>query len=108
MCCDYNIVEPLTARETQVLELVCEGMTNREIAAALVVSPKTVENHVNHILSKLGVSNRHRAAVHAFTCGLVSLPLSENTHDGDVRLCYTHPYGHHCPKEQPHVQNRTD
>ena len=55
MCCDYNIVEPLTARETQVLELVCEGMTNREIAAALVVSPKTVENHVNHILGKLGV-----------------------------------------------------
>ena len=88
MCMDYSITEPLTAREIQVLELVCEGLTNREIAEHLVLSPKTVENHVNHILSKLAVANRRRAAVQAFRSGLVTIGSRETPHDNQVRVCH--------------------
>ena len=53
---------PLTARERQVAALVVEGMTNREIAARLVVSKRTIDAHVEHILSKLGFSSRLQVA----------------------------------------------
>jgi len=49
---------PLTAREQQVAALVSRGMTNREIAEELVIAQRTAETHVEHILSKLGFSNR--------------------------------------------------
>ncbi|MEE6261664.1 helix-turn-helix transcriptional regulator [Plantactinospora sonchi] len=52
----------LTRRERQVAELVREGLTNREIAAALVVTEKTVEMHLSHVFAKLGVRNRVRLA----------------------------------------------
>ena len=52
----------LTAREAEVLNLLARGYTNREIAAALVISVKTVSVHVSHILRKLGVPNRLEAA----------------------------------------------
>ncbi|MEU7957179.1 helix-turn-helix transcriptional regulator [Micromonospora humida] len=52
----------LTRREQQVAELVREGMTNREIAAVLVVTEKTVEMHLSHVFAKLGVRNRVRLA----------------------------------------------
>ncbi|MEV4847586.1 AAA family ATPase [Micromonospora matsumotoense] len=52
----------LTRRERQVAELVREGMTNREIAAVLVVTEKTVEMHLSHVFAKLGVRNRVRLA----------------------------------------------
>jgi DNA-binding CsgD family transcriptional regulator/tetratricopeptide (TPR) repeat protein len=52
----------LTAREAEVLKLVARGYTNREIAATLVISVKTVSVHVSHILRKLGVPNRLEAA----------------------------------------------
>jgi DNA-binding CsgD family transcriptional regulator len=52
----------LTARETEVLNLVARGCTNREIAATLVISVKTASVHVSHILHKLGVPNRLEAA----------------------------------------------
>ena len=52
----------LTPREAQVLNLLARGYTNREIAAALVISVKTVSVHVWHILRKLGVPNRLEAA----------------------------------------------
>jgi DNA-binding CsgD family transcriptional regulator len=62
----------LTAREVEVLALVGEGLTNRQIAAILFISPKTAGLHVSHILSKLNVANRtqaaevaHRARLHA-------------------------------------------
>jgi predicted ATPase/DNA-binding CsgD family transcriptional regulator len=53
---------PLTVRERQVAALVVEGLTNREIAARLVVSKRTIDAHVEHILAKLGLSSRVQVA----------------------------------------------
>ncbi|MEV5649519.1 LuxR C-terminal-related transcriptional regulator [Nocardia sp. NPDC052254] len=52
----------LTARETEVADLVAIGMTNKQIAAKLVLSPRTVEGHVEHVLNKLGLSRRGELA----------------------------------------------
>ena len=53
--------EDLSPREAQVAQLVGRGMTNRQIATALVISERTAQNHVQHILLKLGMSNRARS-----------------------------------------------
>jgi DNA-binding CsgD family transcriptional regulator len=53
---------PLTARERNVASLVADGLTNRQIAEKLVVSERTAENHVQHILGKLGLTNRVQVA----------------------------------------------
>jgi DNA-binding NarL/FixJ family response regulator len=63
--------EPLTLRERDVLALVARGQTNRAIAAALSVSVGTVKIHVEHILAKLGVTDRTQAAVHALEHRLI-------------------------------------
>ncbi|MDQ5853948.1 MAG: response regulator transcription factor [Chloroflexota bacterium] len=63
--------ERLTPREQEVLRLLAQGKTNREIAAVLVLSPGTVKIHVERIIAKLGVSDRTQAAVRAVTLGLV-------------------------------------
>lgn len=52
----------LSAREREVLRLLAEGLTDREIASALSISPRTVESHVSSLLRKLGVRNRAEAA----------------------------------------------
>jgi DNA-binding CsgD family transcriptional regulator len=59
--------QPLTARETEVARLVATGATNREIAQALSIAPKTVAAHVEHILTKLGASRRAQIATWAAT-----------------------------------------
>lgn len=53
---------PLSAREYTVASLVADGLTNREIAARLVLAPKTVSAHVEHILAKLGMARRSQIA----------------------------------------------
>ncbi len=67
------LVEPLTPRETQVLELLADGLSNKAIAAALGVSDETVKFHLGSILGKLGASNRTDAVRLALKRGLVML-----------------------------------
>ncbi|HZW03489.1 MAG TPA: response regulator transcription factor [Anaerolineaceae bacterium] len=62
--------EPLTERELEVLRLLATGATNREIARQLVLAEGTVKNHVTGILTKLGVSDRTRAALKARELGI--------------------------------------
>ena len=64
--------ERLTPREREVLELVVRGQTNREIAHGLGMGLGTVKAHVEHIIAKLGVSDRTQAAVRAVELGLIS------------------------------------
>jgi DNA-binding NarL/FixJ family response regulator len=60
----------LTPRETEVLRLVVEGLTSRQVASRLVVSPRTVENHVQRVLRRLGLPNRAALVRHAVEKGL--------------------------------------
>jgi DNA-binding NarL/FixJ family response regulator len=64
--------ETLTDRETEVLRLLAEGRSNKEIARKLQIGEKTVKTHVSNILSKLGVQSRTQAALYAVHVGLVS------------------------------------
>ena len=63
--------DPLTARETQVVKLIAEGHTSREIAETLVISEKTVERHRANILEKLGMRDRVDLTRYAIRRGLV-------------------------------------
>jgi DNA-binding NarL/FixJ family response regulator len=62
---------PLTQRESEVLRQLALGLTNKEIAQALNISYETVKEHVQHILRKVGVTDRTQAAVWAVRRGLV-------------------------------------
>lgn len=63
--------DALTERETDVLRLVAQGRSNKEIAAELGIGEKTVKTHVSNILGKLGLQSRTQAALHAARIGLV-------------------------------------
>jgi DNA-binding NarL/FixJ family response regulator len=71
---------PLSPREMEILGLVIQGMSNREIAYNLGISHQTVKNHMTSILSKLGVADRTQAAVYALRHGWVPL-REENKRD---------------------------
>ncbi|MBX3422430.1 MAG: response regulator transcription factor [Pirellulaceae bacterium] len=66
-----DIEVPLTQRESEVLEQLASGLTNKEIAQSLGISYETVKEHVQHILRKIGVSDRTQAAVWAVRKGLI-------------------------------------
>jgi DNA-binding NarL/FixJ family response regulator len=74
---EERFLSPLSPREMEILELVIQGMSNREIAYSLGISHQTVKNHMTSILSKLGVADRTQAAVYALRHGWV--PLRDQT-----------------------------
>jgi two-component system, NarL family, response regulator LiaR len=72
--------EKLTERETEVLRLIAKGLSNKAIAAALVVSEKTVKTHVSNVLSKLRLPSRTQAALYALKEGLVNIDETNMGH----------------------------
>ena len=68
----------LTTREVEILRLVARGQTNKQIAATLTISPKTAGTHVEHIYTKLGVTNRALASLFAAKHGLVTTGATED------------------------------
>src|SRR5215469_480615 len=68
-----DLVEPLTSRESQVLELLAQGLSNKQIGSALHVSEHTVKFHVSAIIAKLGVAGRTEAVTRGLRDGLILL-----------------------------------
>jgi LuxR family maltose regulon positive regulatory protein len=67
-----NLVEPLSTRELEVLQLIAGGCSNQEIARQLVLSISTVKSHTHHIFGKLGVRNRTEAVARARFLGILT------------------------------------
>ncbi len=67
-----GMAEALTERETEVLRLLVQGQSNKEIARTLQIVENTVKTHVQHILAKFGVQSRTQAVLHAMHLGLIS------------------------------------
>lgn len=63
----------LSEREAQILQLVADGVSSKDIAERLVLAPKTVRNHLSRVYEKLGVSSRSDAIVAAYRAGLITL-----------------------------------
>lgn len=70
---DQEKLNSLTKREYEVLKLLAVGMFNKEVAAKLNISERTVKNHVSNIFKKIGVTDRTQAAVFAIRCNLVDI-----------------------------------
>jgi DNA-binding NarL/FixJ family response regulator len=68
---ENDVMQLLTQREKEVLFWLSQGFNNMEISAKMVLSEKTVKNHVSHLLKKLNLSDRTQAAVLAWRMGLV-------------------------------------
>lgn len=68
-----HLLETLTPREREILTCIAEGRTNREIAEALVISPKTVDRHRENIMAKLNLHNRAELVKFAIARGLIKL-----------------------------------
>ena len=66
-----RLADPLSARELEVLRALCEGLSNKEIAAKLGLTEGTVKNHMTQVLSKLGALDRTQAALRAHALGLL-------------------------------------
>jgi DNA-binding NarL/FixJ family response regulator len=64
-------ITELSTREGEVIRLIAEGLANKQISARLHLSEKTVKNHISRIFSKLNITARTQAAVHAIRTGIV-------------------------------------
>ena len=67
------VSDPLSPREREVFQLIAVGLTNREIAAKLVIAPSTAKRHTINIYNKLAVNNRAEATSRAYELGIVKL-----------------------------------
>ena len=67
-----GLVDPLSARESAILKLIAQGLSNKEIARSLAITPETVKSHVKHIFIKLGSEKRAQAVARAQSLGLVA------------------------------------
>jgi NarL family two-component system response regulator LiaR len=74
-------LNPLTPREAEVLRLLAQGLDNAAIARELVVTKRTVQNHVSNIYGKLNVASRTEAALYAIRHGLAAVPSSGDARD---------------------------
>jgi len=68
---DGRALSTLSERELEVVRLVAEGLSNKEISSRLKLSDKTVKNHISHILAKMSLTARTQVAVYAIRAGLV-------------------------------------
>jgi len=68
---ERDALATLSDRELQVVRLVAEGLSNKEISSRLTLSDKTVKNHISHILAKMGLTARTQVAVYAIRAGFV-------------------------------------
>ena len=68
---DFEIIEPLSERELEVLQLISEGLSNQEISSRLYLSLNTVKAHARNIYGKLGVNNRTQAGARARALGIL-------------------------------------
>jgi LuxR family maltose regulon positive regulatory protein len=67
-----GLAEPLSGREGSILNLIAQGLSNKEIARNLTIAPETVKTHVKHIFAKLGAEKRAQAVARAQSLGLVT------------------------------------
>lgn len=68
-----SMIDSLTKRELEILKLIAQGLLNKEIAAMLNISERTVKNHISNIFKKIDVSDRTQAAVFAIKNGIVEI-----------------------------------
>ena len=86
-----RVMDPLTARERDVLVMISQGFSNKRIARTLEISPETVKSHVKRIFSKLSVRTRTEAVFRAGSLGLLRYSeacLPQPDQDGASRSCY--------------------
>lgn len=84
--------EALTPRETEVLRLVGDGLSNREIADVLGTDERTARSHVSHILAKTGARNRTRLVRMAIEAGLILVSATPDVTDAKTLLAFAHHY----------------
>jgi DNA-binding NarL/FixJ family response regulator len=80
-----HITNGLTDREKQVVELICKGMKNKEIAESLFITETTVRHHLTSVFNKLEITSRLELVIYAFKHGLVKMPTSNGLHNGNGR-----------------------